>query len=317
MAGVPPSPMALMHPDLSLGPLRGPPSGLSCPPILAPICSLKANNIDGTLPPDDAIVATSDTVRDPNDPKNHPTQNPSESPDQKPQPSTTQNQEPSSSVSTSSMSNSASTLTSNSLSSQTSSEMTSSMSSSTVSSSSSSVSSSLAMATETTARYVIVGKPGADDTAINNYLQTVLDADQYKHVLYQLDETGKTGSKWFFGDELSGTDTFSYVHGINQSQADSIQKLSGVNYIFPDTVVEGLSTDRPGFDPNASIAAYTDPPATNDPPADKRSAPWMGTPHLVKRNPQVGYTRQVNGRDELKLLSNYYTADQLEEPEFN
>ena len=154
---------------------------------------------------------------------------------------------------------------------------------------------------------MIVGKPGADDTAINNYLQTILDADQYKHVLYQLDETGQIGSEWFFGDELSGADTFSSAHEINQSQADSIQEFSGVNYIFPDTVVEGLSTDRPGFDPNASIAAYTDPPA------DKRSAPWMGTPHLVKRNPQVGYTRQVNARDEFKLLSNYYTADQPEE----
>ena len=61
---------------------------------------------------------------------------------------------------------------------------------------------------------MIVGKPGADDTAVNNYLQTVLDAEQYKHVFYQLEETGTTVPEWFFGDELSGTDAFSYVHKI-------------------------------------------------------------------------------------------------------
>lgn len=314
--------MALMHSGLQLGPLRGPKPGRSCPPILAIIC--KANNIDTDLPVDGSIIAPSDTVDDDDDDDDQSMAS-NNSKEQKTEPTQTDNSGPSTlSASASSITSDPSSQTLSQTSAMSSSgsgsisrstetySITTHASSHTSVQSSSQVSSSTISATSaaTATPYIIVGQPGANDQAITDFLKQILDSDQYSHILYIEDETGTTGSTWFFGDLINATYAFSFVTDLNQTQLDGIQSFSGVNYLFPDTIVEELVGIEPGSSP--TISPYS---STNGKRSDlsiyDRSFP------LEKRDPQVAYTRQIDARDELKILSNYFTSDVPEEPDLS
>ena len=295
--GEPPEKVQLMHLNLALGPLRGPPSGSSCPPILALICN--ANNVGTTGPVDDTIIDPSDDVTESDNSQNN-NQN-SDPSDQKTK--LTQSNEDEKTASETTRSQTASNSSTSTITSSSQSTSSSSRTSSSISTSSSSSSSSITTAAPTP--YVIVGNPGVNDQAITNYLQQILTPAQFSHIQYQLDEAGATGSDWYFGDNVNGTNNFVDVPGLNQSQIQSVDQFSGVGYGFPDVAKEDVG-NRPNSNSNTTIV-----PDTNL-PSKKRSGSREGNNglDLLKRVAQVEYTRQVGAYNELKFISQYYVTPQ-------